>query len=71
MRRFSNSPLSMTKMPVKNKQSFELLNGLRRRKKYDAINARRIAILALIVLGLGIGIPLFSDIRRYLNMRSM
>ncbi|HWZ18085.1 MAG TPA: hypothetical protein VNW73_04755 [Ktedonobacteraceae bacterium] len=41
-------------MSIKKKESFELLNGLRRRKKPDAINARRIAILALIVLGLGI-----------------
>jgi hypothetical protein len=58
-------------MPIKNTESLELLNGLRRRKKHDPINARRIAILALIVLGLGIGIPLFSDIRRYLSIRSM
>jgi hypothetical protein len=47
------------------------LNGLRRRKRHDTINVRRIAILALVVLGLGIVIPLFPDIRRYLSIRSM
>ena len=71
VRRFSNSPLSMTKMPIKNKESFELLNGLQGRKKHDAINARRIAILAIVILGLGIVIPLFPDIKRYLIIRSM
>ena len=71
MRRFSHSPLRMTKLPIKSREAFALLNGLGRRKRHDAINARRIAILALVVLGLGIVIPLFPDIRRYLSIRSM
>ena len=61
----------MTKMPIKSKESIELLNGLRHRKRYGVINIRRIAILAIVVLGLGIVIPLFPDIKRYLTIRSM
>jgi Family of unknown function (DUF6893) len=58
-------------MPIKRKEAFALLNGLHRRKRHDTINVRRIAILALVVLSLGIVIPLFPDIRRYLSIRSM
>ncbi len=71
MRDFLDSPFRMTKMPIKSKESFALLDGLRRRKRHDTINVRRIAILALVILGLGIVIPLFPDIRRYLSIRSM
>ena len=35
------------------------------------MNVRRIVIIALIVLSLGIVIPLFPDIRRYLRMQRM
>jgi hypothetical protein len=58
-------------MPIKSKEAFTLLNGLHRRKRHDALNAWRIAILALVVISLGILIPLFPDIRRYLSIRSM
>ena len=35
------------------------------------MNVQRIVILVLIVLSLGIVIPLFPDIRRYLRMQRM
>ena len=71
MSRFSHSPLRMKQLPITSQETLVLLNGLQVRKKHDAINVRRIAILAIVILGLGIVIPLFPDIKRYLTIRSM
>jgi hypothetical protein len=71
MNRFSHSPLKMAKMPIESKEALALLNGLDPSKRHDATNAKRIAIFALVVLGLSIVIPLCPDIKRYLTIRSM
>lgn len=66
-----HAPLRMTKLPITGKEALTLLNGFRHGEKRDTMNVRRIVIIALIVLSLGIVIPLFPDIRRYLRMQRM
>ncbi len=61
----------MTKMPITGKEALALLNGFQRGKRHDTKNTWRVVILALVVLSLGIVIPLFSDIRRYLRIQRM
>jgi len=61
----------MTKLPITGKEALMLLNGFRHGEKRDTMNVQRIVVLVLIVLSLGIVIPLFPDIRRYLRMQRM
>ncbi len=61
----------MTKMPITGKEALTLLNGFQRGERHDTMNRWRVVILALVVLSLGIVIPLFSDIRRYLRIQRM
>ncbi|MFL5624943.1 MAG: DUF6893 family small protein [Ktedonobacteraceae bacterium] len=62
-------------MPITGKEALTLLNGFQGGERHDptqdTINIRRLVILVLVVLGLGIVIPLFSDIKRYLRIRRM
>jgi hypothetical protein len=61
----------MTKMPITGEEALTLLNGFRRGERRDTMNVRRVVLLVLIVLSLGIVIPLFPDIRRYLRIQRM
>jgi hypothetical protein len=61
----------MKQLSISRKETLAFLNGLQHQKKHDAINVRRFAILAIIIIGLGIVIPMFPDIKRYLAIRSL